>query len=91
MVDEDCPLCQMLADSGPGFWHLDGCNMDEEFPFALFEATREEWEEKQQHWAELQAKFHRDQQARAAAGQDEDPHWPDELGDEGTMEEELPF
>ena len=45
MVDADCPLCQMMAESGTVFWGLDGCHMDDDFPFALFEATREEWEE----------------------------------------------
>ena len=71
MVDCDCPLCQMMADNGPAFWNLDGCNMDEEFPFALFEATREEWEEKQRYWAAVNAKWERERQARAAAGEDD--------------------
>ncbi len=46
MVDPDCPLCQMMADEskfGPSFWHLDGCNMDQDYPFT-FCSTREEWE-----------------------------------------------
>ncbi|MBN1566993.1 MAG: hypothetical protein JXA73_04045 [Acidobacteria bacterium] len=44
--DDDCPLCQDLAKEkfGPGFWHLDGCNMDDDFAFS-FCRTREEWEE----------------------------------------------
>ena len=47
MVDDDCPLCQMMAeDMGPFFWHLDGCNMDPEFPFTSHK-TREEWEEEE--------------------------------------------
>jgi hypothetical protein len=57
MIDCDCPLCQMMADSGPTFWHLDDCNMDDEFPFALFEDTREQWEAKQREWAELDARM----------------------------------
>jgi len=47
VVDPDCPLCQMMAEDsgfGPMFWHLDGCNMDDDFPFSFY-ATREEWEE----------------------------------------------
>ena len=45
MVDPDCPSCQMLADMpGPTFWHLDGCNMDNEFAFDIYRRTREEWE-----------------------------------------------
>jgi hypothetical protein len=44
-VDPECPLCQSLAEeTGPMFWHLDGCNMDNDFPFSFFR-TREEWEE----------------------------------------------
>ena len=50
IVDEDCPMCQMMADEiafpGPGFWHLDGTHMDDEFAFSWFR-TREEWEEEQ--------------------------------------------
>jgi hypothetical protein len=50
IVDEDCPMCQMMADEiafpGPGFWHLDGAHMDDEFAFSWFR-TREEWEEEQ--------------------------------------------
>lgn len=57
MVDDDCPLCQMLAESaGPVFCHLDGCNNDIDFPFS-WHATREEWEEEQREWAELDRKF----------------------------------
>ncbi len=45
-LEDDCPLCQAMADGefGPGFWHLDGCNMDDDFAFS-FCHTREEWEE----------------------------------------------
>ena len=48
MVDPDCPCCQMMSEmSGPFFWHLDGCNMDDEFAFDISCRTREEWEQKQ--------------------------------------------
>lgn len=42
---DDCPYCQALAKEmrGPGFWPLDGCNMDNDFAFS-FCRTREEWE-----------------------------------------------
>jgi hypothetical protein len=44
MVDEDCPVCQAMAqDSTPYFWHLDGCNMDDQFEFSFFQ-TRAEWD-----------------------------------------------
>ena len=58
MVDDDCPLCQMLADSpGPMFWHLDGCNQDDDFPFSLHWRTRQEWEEEQRRHEEFNRKF----------------------------------
>lgn len=45
MVDPDCPCCQMMADlPGPVFWHLDGCNMDDDFAFDISCTTREQWE-----------------------------------------------
>jgi hypothetical protein len=71
MVDCDCPLCQMIADSGPCFWHLDGCNMDDEFPFEMFAGTREEWKEKQRSWAEWNAQWEREQQELAAVGEND--------------------
>jgi hypothetical protein len=53
MVDEDCPCCQAMADMpGPFFWHLDGCNNDDDFAFS-FHATREEWEEERREWDEI--------------------------------------
>ena len=43
MVSNDCPLCQMAAEfSGPMFWHLDGCNNDNDFPFSVYCRTRRE-------------------------------------------------
>jgi hypothetical protein len=51
MVDPDCPCCQMMADmSGPVFWHLDGCNMDDDFAFDISCRTREQWEERRREW-----------------------------------------
>jgi hypothetical protein len=53
MVDEDCPCCQAMAEMpGPFFWHLDGCNNDDDFAFS-FHATREEWEDEQREWYEI--------------------------------------
>jgi hypothetical protein len=57
MVDDDCPLCQMMAESmGLGFWHLDGCNMDFDFPFS-WHSTREAWAEEQRDWADFNHRF----------------------------------
>ena len=53
MADPDCPCCQMMADMpGPSFWHLDGCNMDNEFAFDISHSTRDEWEAEQREWEE---------------------------------------
>ena len=50
IIDDDCPLCRMMAEEdSPTFWHLDGCNMDDDFPFS-FHQTREEWEEERRSW-----------------------------------------
>jgi hypothetical protein len=58
VIDDDCPLCQMQADMpGPGFWHLDGCEMDDDFAFSFhrtreeFEAEQREHEESYRRWA----------------------------------------
>jgi hypothetical protein len=55
IIDHDCPLCQMMADElhGPTFWHLDGCNMDDDFAFSFFHAMLAEWEEEQREWEEM--------------------------------------
>ena len=69
MVDPDCPCCQMLADMpGPTFWHLDGCNMDNEFAFDIYRRTREEWGEEQRSWAELDRKLDAKQAERKRLG-----------------------
>jgi hypothetical protein len=49
IIDDDCPMCQMMGDEtsplgmGVGFWHLDGSHMDDDFAFSSFK-TRQEWE-----------------------------------------------
>ena len=51
-LDDDCEICQMMRElPGPMFWHLDGCNMDDDFAFS-FHRTREEWEAEQREWEE---------------------------------------
>ncbi len=59
IIDHDCPLCQMMADEsfGPTFWHLDGCNMDDDFAFDIYRRTREEWEAERREWDELSRKM----------------------------------
>jgi len=47
-IDPDCPCCQALAEMpGIGFWHMDGCNMDDLFAFAYYHETIESWERDQ--------------------------------------------
>jgi hypothetical protein len=52
--EDDCPCCQALANEkfGPCFWHLDGCNMDQDFAFS-FCLTQEEWEEETLRFEEI--------------------------------------
>jgi hypothetical protein len=52
--EEDCPCCQALANERlePGFWHLDGCNMDNGFAFSFF-LTQEEWEQEDRRLEEI--------------------------------------
>jgi hypothetical protein len=58
IVDPDCPCCQIVADMpGPMFWHLDGCNMDEDFAFHYRHRTREEWEKEQRESEECWRRF----------------------------------
>jgi hypothetical protein len=69
MIDPDCPCCQMMADMpGPFFWHLDGCNMDHEFAFAIFYETREEWEEEERSWEEFDRKYKTREEERDRLG-----------------------
>jgi hypothetical protein len=63
-VDPDCPCCQMMMeDTGPYFWCLDGCNMDDEFAFS-FHLTLEQWEEEQREYEEFNRKFNAEQAKR---------------------------
>ena len=76
IVDENCPTCQMFADEtalglGVGFWHLDGCNMDDDFVFS-YHRTREEWEAERLEWQMFSEKFNREweeKQQRIARGE----------------------
>ena len=68
MVDENCDLCRLMADeigegTGPAFWYLDGCNMDDGFEFSTHR-TREEWEAEQREWEELHEKVDREWEAK---------------------------
>ncbi|MDB5340855.1 MAG: hypothetical protein JWN70_6474 [Planctomycetaceae bacterium] len=69
MVDPDCPCCQMMADMpGPMFWHLDGCNNDDDFAFDTSHQTREEWEQERREWDERSRKFNAEWDERKRLG-----------------------
>ena len=68
IIDENCEWCRMSAQDlemgfGPGFWHLDGCNMDEGFVFSHFR-TLAEWEAEQKKWEDFTRRFEREQEER---------------------------
>jgi len=76
MIDPDCPCCQMLADlPGPVFWHLDGCEMDDDFAFDLFHRTREEWDEEQRRWEEQSQRFDQERDERERLGISQPPFY----------------
>ncbi len=59
MTDDDCPVCRWMAEEyRPTFWHLDGCNMDDDFPFS-FDRTRAEWDEERSSRKQFAEEFNR--------------------------------
>jgi hypothetical protein len=65
VIDDDCPCCRWMAEKHkhtPTFWHLDGCNMDDDFPFS-FCCTREEWEEERREWAGFNSHWEQEQKS----------------------------
>ena len=70
---------------GPGFWHLDGSHMDDDFALSDF-LTREEWEAENRRREEFNKEFNRgweERQQRIARGEQMDdefnPDWVDSL------------
>jgi hypothetical protein len=88
IIDEDCYTCMMMANDptmGPGFWHLDGSHMDDDFAFSDF-LTREEWEAENRRREEFNKEFNRkweERQQRIARGEQVDSEfdldWIDSL------------
>jgi hypothetical protein len=76
MIDCDCPLCQMMAESPePVFWNLDGSGMDDEFAFSFYR-TLAEWEQEQRDREEFSRKLRAERQEREQLGLDEsDSPW----------------
>lgn len=80
-VDHDCPICRMMADDPtPMFWHLDGCNMDDDFAFS-FDRTRGEWEAERRRWEEHSRAFN----ARWEAEQRSKTLWTSSFVDTDVM------
>ena len=67
IIDEDCPTCVSMSEilDTPGFWHLDGCNMDDRFEFSFCE-TREGWEAEQRSYEEYSRNYSKDNYAELA-------------------------
>ena len=93
IIDEDCDTCMMMANDptmGPGFWHLDGSHMDDDFAFSDF-LTREEWEAENRRREEFNREFNRrweERQRRIARGEQVDDEfnldWVDSLNADST-------
>lgn len=58
MIDEDCPICQMMQSEfdTPTFMHLDGGNIEDAFEFSMYR-TLEEWEDNRRQWEEFNRRF----------------------------------
>lgn len=99
MIDHDCPLCQMMADDlggGPMFWHLDGCNMDDDFAFSHYE-TLAEYEEEQREYEEFSRKMDAERAERDRlglkypSGSETDDEYPWKRSFVGEEAEDGPF
>lgn len=57
LIDEDCPVCVEISEilDTPMFWHLDGCNMDDEFAFSFYD-TRKEYAKRWDLYDEMSSK-----------------------------------
>jgi hypothetical protein len=77
IIDPDCPACQIMAqdtlEGGPGFWHLDGSHMEDEFAFSWVR-TPKEWQEELIRRKEFDEQFEREwAQRKGGVRNDESP------------------
>lgn len=58
MIDEDCPICQMMMSEfdTPTFLHLDSAHFDEEYVFSNYK-TEEEYLKNRKEWEEFNKRF----------------------------------
>lgn len=82
IIDENCECCRMMAQDaamgfGPGFWHLDGSHMEEEFAFSSCK-TMPEWEVEQRRREESYLEFERQWAEREHARRSLQREWDEE-------------
>jgi hypothetical protein len=82
IIDENCECCRMMAQDaamgfGPGFWHLDGSHMEEEFAFSSCK-TMPEWEVEQRRREESYLEFERQWAERENARRSLQREWDEE-------------
>jgi hypothetical protein len=82
IIDEDCECCRMMAQDaamgfGPGFWHLDGSHMEEEFAFSCCK-TIQEWETELRRREESYLEFERQWAEREYARRNLQREWDEE-------------
>ncbi|MFZ0426594.1 MAG: hypothetical protein WAO20_00640 [Acidobacteriota bacterium] len=58
VIDPDCPFCRLQAKlPGPIFWHLDACNMDDDFAFSFRHESFGEWAREKRKQEEFDLRF----------------------------------
>lgn len=82
IIDENCDCCRMIAQEaqlgfGPGFWHLDGSHMEEEFAFSSCK-TVEEWEAELQQREKSYREFERQWAEREYLRRGRQREWDEE-------------
>jgi hypothetical protein len=63
MIDENCEMCRFTYEQAqhmPGFWHLDGSQMEDCFEFSIHK-TMEEWEAERRKWREFDQRYQQEQ------------------------------
>ncbi len=79
-VDCDCPLCQMMAECGPVFLHLDGCHLEESFAFS-FHRTHDEWEAERREWQAVAEQWEHERAFGSRQGSQRASLWDDNQWD----------
>lgn len=74
MIDEDCPICQMMLAEfdTPTFLHLDSAHFEEGYVFSSYK-NEQEWLKNRMEWEEFNKRFEESQKEKI------DSSWEDEL------------